>query len=576
MPIFPPALLLIVAGLLVPLFKDNESSRRAWLMFVPLIALTQILNFNGSEDFIVPMMGYSVDMLSVHPFSTIFAVAFIIALIGGGLFGVRIASTRELSAAFIYGGSAIGVLYSGDLISLFIYWEIMAISSLVVVLAGRFETTKPAAMRYALMHFLGGTLLLAGIAALAASGHDLSISSLSINAASLEQLSAGSAEAWGIAMIFIAVLINAAAPPFSAWLADAYPESSPSGTVFLSTFTTKTSVFTLLTLFPATELLIYIGLFMVFYGIVMAILENDMRRILAYSIINQVGFMVTAVGIGSELALAGAAAHAFCHIIYKALLMMSAGSVLHITDERKCTNLGGLFRTMPLTMVCGCIGALAISAFPLTSGFVSKSLISDAAAYEHMAWVWYMLAAATAGVFLHAGIKFPWFVFFNKQPNLPAKDPPRNMRAAMILMSALCILPAMYPHILYSLLPITVSYEPYTAAHVITQLQLLFFGGLAFFLMLPMLRRTDTIVLDFDWFYRKLGLKLVRFIGCVVGAVWGGVLGLLRCKGTAIRNRLSVWHHPYDGPLVRSYSVGDSVLISAVLLGGVLVAYLMV
>ena len=153
--------------------------------------------------------------------------------------------------------------------------------------------------------------------------------------------------------------------PLSAWLPDAYPESSWSGMVFLSAFTTKTAVYVLLRAFPGTELLIYVGLFMVFYGIIYAILENDMRRILAYSIVNQVGFMVVGIGIGTEMALNGAAAHAFTHIIYKALLLMSAGSVLYMTGKRKCTDLGGLFRTMPLTAACGIVGALSISSFPL-------------------------------------------------------------------------------------------------------------------------------------------------------------------------------------------------------------------
>ena len=165
-------------------------------------------------------------------------------------------------------------------------------------------------------------------------------------------------------LILAGFLVNAGAPPLSAWLPDAYPESSWSGMVFLSAFTTKTAVYVLLRGFPGTELLIYVGLFMVFYGIVYAILENDMRRILAYSIVNQVGFMVTGIGIGTEMALNGAAAHAFTHIIYKALLLMSAGSVLYMTGKRKCTDLGGLFRTMPLTTVCGIVGALSISSFP--------------------------------------------------------------------------------------------------------------------------------------------------------------------------------------------------------------------
>jgi multicomponent Na+:H+ antiporter subunit D len=281
--------------------------------------------------------------------------------------------------------------------------------------------------------------------------------------------------------------------------------------VFLSAFTTKTAVYVLLRGYPGTELLIYVGLAMVFYGIIYALLENDMRRILAYSIVNQVGFMVTGIGIGTEMALNGAAAHAFTHILYKALLLMSAGSVLYVTGRRKCTDLGGLYHSMPLTAACGIIGALAISAFPLTSGFVSKSMISQAAGDEHLFVVWMLLAAATAGVFLHAGIKFPWFVFFQKDSGLRPPEPPWNMRAAMLLFSALCIGLGIFYEPLYGLLPYAVDYVPYTAWHVVAQLQLLLFSGLAFFVMLGWLRRTLTITLDVDWLYRLLlprGAKL--------------------------------------------------------------------
>ncbi len=245
--------------------------------------------------------------------------------------------------------------------------------------------------------------------------------------------------------------------PLSAWLPDAYPEASWSGTVFLSAFTTKAAVYVLLRGFPGTELLIYVGLFMVFYGIVYALLENDMRRILAYSIVNQVGFMVTGIGIGTATALNGAASHAFAHILYKALLLMSAGAVLHATGRRKCTDLGGLFRTMPLTTLCGTIGALAISGFPLTSGFVSKSMIANAAMAEHLSLVWYLLAAASAGVFLHAGIKYPWFVFFQKDSGLRPPDPPLPMRLAMVLFAALCIGLGIWYEPLYALLPFPVD-----------------------------------------------------------------------------------------------------------------------
>ena len=227
--------------------------------------------------------------------------------------------------------------------------------------------------------------------------------------------------------------------------------------VFLSAFTTKTAVYVLLRGFPGAEVLVFVGSYMIFYGIVYALLENDIRRILAYSIVNQVGFMVCGIGIGTEMALNGAASHAFTHIIYKALLLMSAGSVLYMTGKRKCTDIGGLFQSMPLTCICGIIGALSISSFPLTSGFISKSMISQAAANEHLAIVWFLLAAASAGVFLHAGIKFPWFVFFQKDSGLRPPDPPLNMRVAMVLFSFLCIALGVWPQPLYALLPFPVD-----------------------------------------------------------------------------------------------------------------------
>ena len=216
------------------------------------------------------------------------------------------------------------------------------------------------------------------------------------------------------------------------------------------------------------------------------------------------------IGIGTEMALNGAAAHAFTHIIYKALLLMSAGAVLYMTGKRKCTDLGGLFQSMPLTTVCGIVGALSISSFPLTSGFISKSMISQAAADENLIVLWFLLLAASAGVFLHAGIKFPWFVFFQKDSGLRPPDPPWNMRLAMILFAGLCIGLGIWPEFLYAMLPFPVAYQPYTVPHVVNMLQILLFSGLAFFLMLPLMERTLTITLDFDWFYRKLGNSFVR------------------------------------------------------------------
>lgn len=471
------------------------------------------------SDNLFSIAGFELDLLHIHPYTRIFATIFCIAAFGGVLFALFQAKISEIIAALFYAGAAIGVTFSGDLIGLFLYWEMMAIGSTLIIFLSNKSGARDSGYRYAAMHFLGGVILMAGIILQINISGSADVALINTTNDMLFSSDSFGMERVAVWLILIGVLINAAAPPFSSWLTDSYPESSVSGAVFLSAFTTKTAVFVLLTLFAGTEFLIYIGMFMVFYGIIYAILENDMRRILAYSVINQVGFMIVGIGIGKTLALQGVAAHAFCHIIYKALLFMSAGSVMYMTGETKCSKLGGLYRTMRLTMICGTIGALAISAFPLTSGFVSKSLTTSAAADEGMMVVWLLMVAASAGVFLHAGIKFPWFVFFQKDSGLRPKDPPLNMRLAMVIFSALCIIPAIpgvAPYALYSMLPDAVNYKAYTTSHVVTQLQLLLFSGLAFFLMLPLLKRTETISLDFDWFYRFLGYKLYGFIGSFI------------------------------------------------------------
>ena len=492
-----PALILIATGLLLPVLRGTMRSGVALL--APLLCLYQVWTMADTGQCQPEFMGMALNVLQVDSLSRLFVTVFSIMTFTGVLFSYRQARTVELSAALIYAGASLGVCLAGDLITLFIFWEIMALASTLVIWSAATPRSARAGMRYVILHLLGGVVLMAGIIAFYQETGSIRFTTMS-------------PDSLATALILAGFLLNVGAPPLSAWLADAYPESSFSGMVFLSAFTTKTAVYVLLRGFPGTELLLYLGLFMIFYGIIYALLENDMRRILAYSIINQVGFMVCGIGLGTELALNGAAAHAFTHIIYKALLLMSAGSVLFMTGKRKCTDLGGLIHSMPITAVCGIIGALAISSFPVTSGFVSKSMITQTTADAGMLWVWLALQAASAGVFLHAGIKFPWFVFFQKDSGLRPDDPPMNMRLAMIFFAFLCIFIGVYPAFLYAMLPYSVDYVPYTADHVLAQMQLLLYSGLAFFVMLPWMQRTLTISLDFDWFYRVLLYRSFRHL----------------------------------------------------------------
>jgi multicomponent Na+:H+ antiporter subunit D len=560
-----PALIMIVAAMAIGPAKGHL--RTAVLMLAPLITLWAIWQVPDGVQGTVKFLSYNVEPVEGSALRRLFATVFALMVFVGGLYAFRLARWYELAAAYAYAAGAIGVCFAGDLIVLFLYWELMALFSTVVVWCGGTPAARAAGIRYAIMHLLGGVVLKVGI-----EGVLISTGSIEIR-----PLLATDFSTW---MILCGILINAAAPPVSAWLADAYPEASPTGSVFLSAFTTKTAVLVLILLFPGEPVLIGVGLFMVIYGIVYALLENDIRRILAYSIVNQVGFMVCAVGIGTELALNGAAAHAFAHIIYKALLFMSAGVVIYRTGKTRCTELGGLYRTMPVTTVCCIIGALAISSFPLTSGFTTKSLISLAAANQELVWVYMTLTAASAGVFLHAGIKFPWFVFFQRDSGMRPKDAPWNMAAAMIIFSALCILLGIFPQWLYPFLPYPLEYEAYTAGKVVFYLQLLLFSGLAFFILLPLMKRTETISLDVDWLWRRAAPWLLQ--QCSRGlqpllaysaSAWQSVEALSKRLAVNYLGQPHTADSEERGLFARSWPIGATALWIAILLSAYVFNY---
>ncbi len=517
-----PALLFILgAGLLwlLPL-----AGRRALILLVPAAVFVLITQLEPGVAWHYRLFGFDLALLRVDKLSKAFGYVFTINAFACFLFALHLKTRHEHSAALAYIGASLGAVFAGDLISLYLFWEVMAVTSTFLVLARNTERATGAAFRYVMVHIFGGLCLLAGILL-----QVQSTGSVAFDGFDLRGLPTY--------LILLGFLVNAAAPPFSAWLSDAYPEATVTGGVIMTAYTTKTAVYTLIRGFAGWEVLMVVGCVMAVYGIIYAILENDMRRILAYSIINQVGFMVCGIGIGTAMAISGAVAHAFCHIIYKALLWMSAGSVLYMTGKSKCTDLGGLYKTMPLTMIFGTIGALAISSFPGFSGYTSKPMIIEAGIHEGLYWVWLVLEIASAGVFLHAGIKFPYFVFFAKDNGLRPGEPPRHMLAAMALLAFLCLFLGFYPQPLYAILPFEVHFQAYTFEHTLNQFQLLMFSALAFFLLLPLLKRTETISLDSDWFYRRGGRLFYTLTDKALNGLnnWGDQLFIKRIPGLLAR-----------------------------------------
>jgi multicomponent Na+:H+ antiporter subunit D len=495
----PPFVPFFIAALLATI-------TRGWLRNLILLA-TPVLGglhlwFEVSPGLVtsVSIMEFELQLMRTDRLSLLFGYLFHIASFIAVVFALQVRDTTQHVSSMLYAGSALGAVFAGDLITLFIFWELLAISSVFLIWARRSERAIRAGMRYLVFQVSSGLLLLAG-----ALLHYNETGSLAFDYIGLEGLDGF--ENLGGLLIFLAFGIKCAFPFLHNWLTDAYPEATPTGTVFLSAFTTKVAVYALARGFPGTEILVYIGAVMTCFPIFFAVIENDLRRVLAYSMINQIGFMVCGIGVGTALALNGAVAHAFNDVLFKGLLFMSMGAVLYRAGTTNGSDLGGLYKSMPKTATLCIVGACSISAFPLFSGFVSKSMVMAAMIEEGYDFLWLMLLFASAGVFHHAGIKIPYFAFFAHDSGIRTQEAPLNMLVAMSIAAVLCIFIGIQPEILYALLPWEAEYNPYDTTHVLSQLQILFFSALAFVwlnkqgLYPPELHSVN---IDIEWLYRKL------------------------------------------------------------------------
>ncbi len=559
----PPAVILIAGALLVPLVRGR--ARAAYLLALPLLSFLQVLALYGVPEgahLQVELAGYTLTLTRVDRLSLVFGVIFHIVAFLSVLYALHVRDGIQHLAGLVYAGAGIAAVFAGDLITLFIYWELTAIASVFLIWARRSERAYRSGMRYLVIQVGSGVLLLAGTLV-----HYRATGSLAFDHLGLGSL--------GTNLIFVAFGIKCAFPLLHNWLQDSYPEATVTGTVFLSAFTTKLAVYALARGYAGTEILIPIGVVMTIFPIFFAVIENDLRRVLAYSLNNQLGFMVVGIGVGTQMALNGTVSHAFAHLLYKALLFMSMGAVLYRTGTIKASELGGLYKSMPFTAVFCIIGAASISAFPLFSGFVSKSMIISAVGDEHLLWAFLGLMFASAGVMEHSGIKVPYFAFFAHDSGIRCKEAPLNMLLAMGAAAVLCVLIGIFPGPLYALLPYEVAYEPYTTTHVVTSFQLLLWAALAFVVLVrtglyP--AETPSVNLDTDWVYRRALPRLIGRAGRV-GRWWHRRV-LDRAQRGIGRFLDRVYrHHGPQGVFARTWATGSTVLWVAILLALYLLVY---
>ena len=559
----PPFVPFFAAALLIALSR-SYALRAAIGLAVPLLGGLHLwLDVDAGITTYATLFEFQLMPFRTDKLSLLFGYLFHIAAFIGMLYALHIRDRIQQICAMLYAGSALGAVFAGDLLTLFMFWEGLALTSVAFIWARRSKRSLGAGQRYLILQVLSGVLLLAGTMVIYQKTGSLEFTKIGFDQPGTQ------IGAW---LILLAFGIKAAFPGLHSWLTDGYPEATPTGTVFLSAFTTKVAVYALARGFPGTEMLIYVGATMACFPIFYAVIENDLRKVLAYSMINQIGFMVCGIGIGTELALNGAVAHAFNDVIFKGLLFMSMGAVLQMTGKINGSDLGHLYKTMPKTTILCIVGAASISAFPLFSGFVSKSMVMAALLDTGHNYVWLAMLFAAAGVFHHAGIKIPYFAFFAHDSGIRAQDPPWNMLLAMTISASLCIFIGSNPSMLYGLLPFDTGYSPYDASHVLTQTQILFFSAGAFvWLQMKGLYPPElkSVNLDIEWFYRRLVPSLINRTAAICKPLvftWRFLVsGLIDLAADNFHR-----HHGVESTLARTWPIGSMVLWVAILLAGYL------
>jgi len=605
----PPGTPLMLGALLVPLVSKLDRSGKALIPLIltlPILSFLHMLSLPADHVVTVSLFDFTITPTRVDRLSLIFGWVFHLAAFLSALYAAHVRDPLQHLSGLIYAGAAIAAAFAGDFVSLFFSWEVTAVASVFLIWANIFEieetqethesfseklsdgdrATRLDAMktgiyrtglRYLILQVASGVILLMGVLVHVEAGGSLEFSKEAL--LGVDEWATGLD--WrdyklGPQLILLAFGIKAAFPLLHNWLQDGYPKATATGTVFLSAFTTKLAIYALCRSFAGTEALIVVGCVMTVFPIFFAVIENDLRKVLAYSLNNQLGFMVVGVGVGTQLAINGAAAHAFAHIIYKGLLFMAMGAVLFRVGTTKASELGGLYKSMPWTTLFCIIGAMSISAFPLMSGFTTKSMTVTAVAEGHFTWAFLILTFASAGVMEHSGIKIPFFAFFAHDSGKRPREAPWNMLGAMGIAAFLCVFIGVYPDPLYQLLPnVLEPYSAYDATHVVTQMQLLM-GALLCFAVL--MRKgwypaeIPSLNLDFDWVYRRLLPTITGELNRIGGWIRGTAESRIRYFGGRLFDRVYRVGGP-QGVMARTWPTGSIALWAAILLGGYLLLY---
>jgi multicomponent Na+:H+ antiporter subunit D len=518
-----PGVVICLGAFLIPFIKWR-SIKLAYFLLLPLAGLAILMLTSmglfgtipswpeALHKFRIPFFQYTLELGRIDKLSMVFAYVYVIAAFCMNIYALRVKNDWEHVAAMIYVGSSLGAIFAGDFLTLFFCLEIMSWAPVFLLWFRGTKKAMGAGVRYVLWHHFSGACILAGIII-----HLQQTGSIEI-----VHLPWGwGGDYLGYNLMLLGFIINSATTPFHSWLSDTYSEATPSGSIYMTAYTTKTAIYCLIRTFSGVSLLMWMGAVQAVFALFLAVLENDGRRLCSYHIISQIGYMVAGVGMGTEMGINGAVSHALCHIIYNALLYMGAGCALVVVGTAKFNELGGLYKYMPISFWLYMVGGFSISGFPLFNGFISKVMTVEAAELIHQPIIYLLLEGATIGTFLHTGLKLPWNIWLQGRDEPPPKiraklkdssvNTPINMLIGMGILAFMCILMGVYPKILYDRLPYPVEFVPFTTTRVFSIMQMFIFTFMGFWLLRALVRGYPTYTLDTDWFFRVAGSWMIWF-----------------------------------------------------------------
>lgn len=490
-----PALILFVSAPIVYFLKGKMS--RVFAILAVLVSLLNVALIKpGITSWNVNFMDVQITLLKADKLSLFVAYIFLIIGTLSMVYSFYCEDKRIHFLTVIYMGASLGVVFAGDFLSLYIFWELMAFASTGLILCKGTEESIIVGIRYLIMHLIGGALLLAGIFINFSIYGSLAIARPESNIAAI--------------LIMLGIGLNCAFIFLHTWLPDSYPKAPFWASIFMSVYTTKTAVYLLARVAPGWEFVAYTGAAMSVFGVTLALMQSNARKLLSYHIISQVGYMVAGIGLGGILGINGAIFHLWNHILYKSLLFMGIGAVIYRTGEEDLTKLGGLSRQMPLTTLSVVIASLSIAGVPLFNGFFSKDMIFEAAHNNEV--VYLMLKLAAIGTFL-SFFKFCYFGFIRRnEHNEKIKEAPIGMTIAMLIVAVMNIAIGVYPGLITKILPLDMETPVFTFESVAGKLQIMFGVALVFILGSRFFEPHKRNIRDFDFLYVKGAIGFISVI----------------------------------------------------------------